>query len=68
MNISNNLSDAAKIACEELLANEELSCNPAVKKLLENKLLDRTPVLRKKGEVNLSALPDGFIDKKDINR
>ncbi|WP_432744244.1 hypothetical protein ABXJ76_03800 [Methylobacter sp. G7] len=68
MTMPDNLSSHAKKACKELLANEEVSSNPAVKKLLENKLLDRAPVLRKKGEVNLSALPARFIDKKDINR
>jgi len=68
MNIPNNLSSDTKKACKELLANEAVSSNPAVNKFLENKLLGRIPVLRKKGEVNLSTLPDGFIDKRGINR
>ena len=56
----NKLLKDAKTACKELLLDATVSNNPAVKMLLENKLLDRTPVARKKGEVNLSAMPVGF--------
>jgi hypothetical protein len=54
MNITNNLSDAAKNTCEKLLVIVELSSNPAVKMLLENKLLNRTLILHMKGEVKQS--------------
>ena len=56
----NNLPSDVSAACTELLANEAISSNLALKKFLENKLLDRTPVLREKGEVNLAALPIEF--------
>ena len=63
--LMNNLPIDVSAACTDLLANEAITSNPAVKKFLENKLLGRTPVLREKGEVNLSAMPVEFQCKME---
>ncbi len=60
----NNLSDAAKAACTNLLAQADVQARPGLKKALEDLLSGRKPVLRKKGEPKLSALPDGFDKNK----